>query len=485
MATGATAIAGHLIDGETVVPKSGATVDVWNPNVGERLVRTPDGSVEDVASAVAAARAGQRRWWALSPYERERVLSRLGDLLIRDKERLAGLESENTGKTLVNAVAEVEFAAELLHFYAGHPTRAFGQHVPTADPDTLCYTRLEPVGVVGAITAWNYPIMLAAIKVAPALAAGCAVVLKPAPETPLTALELARLALEAGLPAGALNVVTGGGDTGAALAGNPGIDKLTFTGSTATGRSVLGALAANGRAGVLELGGKSPNVVFGDVELTDWIDPILMGALVNSGQECCAAARVLVERNVLDEFLELAATRIEALRVGAGTDPASEVGPLITARQRDRVAGFVERAVSDGARVRAQGQAPQAGFFFPPTLIDRTTASMEIWNEEVFGPVLAVDAFDSDDEALERANATRYGLAAGVWTADMGRAIRFVRELRAGTVWVNSYLEQATAAPFGGSKDSGFGREMGVPGALEFSELKTAYVKGARARNSS
>jgi aldehyde dehydrogenase (NAD+) len=275
-------------------------------------------------------------------------------------------------------------------------------------------------------------------------------------------------------------VITGGPQTGAALAAHPGVDKLSFTGSTATGRAVLAALAANGRSGVLELGGKSPNIVFADVDLESSLDAVLMGALANSGQECCAGARVLVQCEAFEEFRDLAAERVQSLRVGAGTDPASEIGPLVSARQRERVSGFVERALGEGARVWARGEAPDEGFFYPPTLLDRVGDEMEVWREEVFGPVLALDSFDDDDEALRKANATRYGLAAGVWTADIGRAIRFVRELEAGTVWVNSYLEQSTAAPFGGSKDSGFGREMGSLGPLEFSEVKTAYVRGAR-----
>ncbi len=473
------AVTGHFIDG-ALQPPNGELLDVWNPNIGEPLAQVPDGSVADVDSAVAGARAGQREWWALSPYERERILRRIGDLIERDRERIASIESENTGKTIANALGDIDFAAEAFHFYAGHPTRAYGQHVPTADPDLLCYTRLEPVGVIGAITAWNYPIALAAVKLAPALAAGCGVVIKPAPETPLTTIELARLALEAGLPSGCLNVVTGAGATGAALAEHPGIDKVSFTGSTATGRAVLSALAANARPGVLELGGKSPNIVFADVDLELSLDAILMGALANAGQECCAGARILVQREAFEDFRDLATERIRAMRVGAGDDATSEIGPLISARQRERVSGFVERALGEGARVWARGEAPERGFFYPPTLLDRTTEQMEVWREEVFGPVLVLDVFEDEEEALRKANATRYGLAAGVWTADVGRAIRFVRELEAGTVWVNSYLEQSTAAPFGGGKDSGFGRELGELGPLEFSQVKTAYVRGVR-----
>jgi acyl-CoA reductase-like NAD-dependent aldehyde dehydrogenase len=453
---------------------------VWNPNLGTELTRVPDADAAAVDAAIAGARAAQREWWALAPYERERVLRRIGDLLERDKRRITEIESENTGKTLANALGDVEFAIEAFHFCAGWPARAYGQQVPTADPDLLCYTRLEPVGVVGAITAWNYPIVLATMKAAPALAAGCAVVMKPAPETPLTALELGRLALEAGLPPGCLSIVCGGAETGAALAGHPGVDKVSFTGSTATGRAVLAALAANGRPANLELGGKSPNVVFGDVDLEGSLDAILMGALVNAGQECCAGARVLVQREVFEDFRDLAAARIQSLRVGAGTDAESEIGPLINARQRERVSGFVERALGEGARVWARGEAPEDGFFYPPTLLDRVGDEMEVWREEVFGPVLALDSFDDEDEALRKANATRYGLAAGVWTADLGRAIRFVNGLEAGMVWVNSFLEQSVGAPFGGSKDSGFGRELGTLGTHEFSEVKTAYLRGAR-----
>lgn len=474
---------GQLIDGESVGPNGGGSLVVWNPNVGEPLARVPEGTADDVDRAVTSARRAQREWWALPPYERERILSRVGDLLERDKQRLARVESENTGKTIANAVGEVEFAAETFHFCAGHPARAHGQQIPMPDPRTLCYTLLEPVGVVGAITSWNSPLVIAAAKIGPALAAGCAVVVKPAQEAPLSTLELARLAAEAGVPPGCVNVVTGGDETGAALSDHPGVDKLSFTGSAATGRAVLRALAATGTPGVLELGGKSPNIVFPDVDLEASIDGILLGALSNAGQECCAGARVLVHADVRDELVELASRRIRDMRVGSGAEAGSEIGPMINAAHRDRVAGFVERALGEGATVCARADAPEQGFFYPPTLLDRVTPSMEVWREEVFGPVLAVDSFETDDEALEKANATRYGLAAGVWTADIERAIRFVRELEAGLVWVNSYLEVVSpAAPFGGGKDSGFGRELGVLGPLEFSQVKTAYLAGARTR---
>jgi acyl-CoA reductase-like NAD-dependent aldehyde dehydrogenase len=476
-------IVGQLIDGESVAAEGGEYFDVWNPSLGELLARAPLGTDGDVDRAMRSARRGQREWWSRSPYERERVLNRIGDLIAGDKERLARIESENTGKTLAFATWEVEFAAETFHLSAGHATRAHGEQIPLSDPGMLCYTRLEPVGVAGFVTSWNSPLVQAAAKAAGALAAGCGVVMKPAQEAPLTTIELARIAVDAGMPAGCFNVVTGGDETGAALSRHPRVDKLGFTGSFETGRSVLQALAATARPSAVELGGKAPNVVFPDIDLEASLDGILRGALYNSGQECCLGARLLVHSDVLEEFVGLASVRIRDMRAGGGGDVAREIGPLISAEHRARVGGFVERAVQEGATVCARGEVPERGFFYPATLLDRTTPSMEVWREEVFGPVLAVDSFDSDDEALEKANATRYGLAAGVWTADMDRAIRFVNELEAGLVWVNSYLEAISpAAPFGGGKDSGFGRELGRLGPLEFSQVKTAYVKGAPPR---
>jgi len=461
-------------------------ITVWNPSLGEPIAEVPDGSAEDVDGAVAAARAAQREWWGLAPYERERALHRIGDLILERKDSLARLESDDTGKTLVASCDDIDFAAELFHFSSAHAARAHGTQIPLSEHGTLCYTLLEPIGVVGLITAWNSALLIAATTIGPALAAGCAVVTKPDQQAPLSTLELARIAVEAGVPADCVGVVTGGDETGARLAEHPGIDKLVFTGSVKTSRSVLRAAAENGTPSAIDTGGKSPNIVFADVDIETSLDPILRGALTNGGQECCTGARILVERSILDEFVERAAERIRGLRVGDAADLATEIGPMVSAVHRDRVAGFVERAVAEGARIHAQADAPERGFFFPPTLLDGVTETMEVWCDEVFGPVLAVNAFDGDDDALAKANASRYGLAAGVWTADIDRAIRFVRELDAGLVWVNSFLDVLSpVAPFGGGKDSGFGSWLGVSGPDAFSRHKTAYVRGVPTGKSS
>ncbi len=467
----------HFIDGDAIDAGQDEMVEVWEPATGDVLALAPVGTAADVERAVASAHDGFKAWSHLGPGEQERILHEIAQRVERERERLAALESANTGKRLDVALGEVDAAVAVLRFYAGYPTKNYGEHIAGEDPELLCYTVAEPLGVIAAITAWNYPLMITTIKVAAALAAGCSVVVKPAPETPLTAVELARLAHEAGLPAGTLNVVTGDGRTGSALAGHPGVAKVTFTGSTATGRKVLMATAASGRATTMELGGKNPNVVFSDVDPAAAIDSILMGALTNAGQECCAGARVLVHESVFDEFVERAAVRIDGLRVGIDHD--SEVGPLITAKHRDRVAGFVDRAIGDGATIRAQAAVPDEGFYYPPTLLVDVRPEIEACREEIFGPVITVDTFVDDDDALRKANDTPYGLAAGIWTASIGRALRFSRSLEAGRVWVNSYLTEEIAAPFGGTKDSGFGREMGLEGPREFSQLKTVYLRAA------
>jgi acyl-CoA reductase-like NAD-dependent aldehyde dehydrogenase len=467
---------GHFIGGEELPGSNGEHLDVFRPATGDVIARTPIGTDEDIGRAVQAAEQAFREWSRKPPASKERVLRQIAARIEAERESLAQLERANTGKRMDVALEEIDGAAELFAFYAGYPSKDFGDQIPIADPAILCYTRVEPVGVVGAITPWNYPLLIIAGKVAAALAAGCTVVAKPAPETPLTAIELARICRDAGLPDGALNVVTGDGTTGSALAHHPRIGKISFTGSTATGRRVLAASGANGRPGTLELGGKSPNVVFADIDLAASIDSILMGALTNAGQECCAGARVLVQEEIFDEFVELAGARIEQLRVGFEGD--SEIGPLISRRQHERVSGFVERALADGARLGAEGASPNEGFFFPPTMLVDVKPEMEACREEIFGPVLTIDTFGDDEEALRKANDTPYGLAAGLWTGSIDRSIRFASELEAGLVWVNSYLAGDTAAPFGGNKASGFGRELGLEGPKEFSQVKTVYVSG-------
>ncbi len=464
----------HFMAGERKAGVGNATLQLYSPATGEAIAAAPIGTPDEVAAAVTDAEDGLRAWSAFSAEEKERVLFAMATAIDAHGERLAEMESLNTGKSMGIAREEIAGAASVIRFYAGYPTKHHGAQIPTSDPGTLCYTIREPIGVVGAITPWNYPLVIAAGKVAGALAAGCSVVVKPAPETPLTTIELAAIGVDAGLPPGALNVVVGDGSTGAALSSDPRVGKLTFTGSTATGRKVLLAAAANGRPAIMELGGKSPNIVFADVDLPAAIDKIVMGAFANGGQECCAGARVLVEGSAFEEFVELARERIGSLRCGATDD--DEIGPLITERHLERVSGFVERALTDGAIVAGRGEIPEKGFFYPPTMLTNVTEEMEICRSEIFGPVLTVDRFEDEDDAIRMGNDTQYGLAAGIWTSSIGRSIRLARELDAGLVWVNSYLAGEAAAPFGGNKASGFGRELGLEGPEEFSQTKVVYV---------
>lgn len=472
----------HFVNGERREHEKRRVLEVWNPGRGEVIAHMPVGTAADVDEAIERARAAGRTWSRSAPGDRERILYRLADAIETNADRLAQLETLNTGKPIRNArEVDVLGSAAIFRFYAGYPTKQFGHQIPTAEPGLLCYTRMEPIGVVGAIVPWNYPLLIATYKVAAALAAGCSIVVKPSPETPLTALELADLASKAGVPPGVLNVVLGDAETGAALAGNPGIAKLGFTGSTQTGRAVLQALAQNVRPAVMELGGKSPSIVFDDVDVSAIADAVLEGAFDNAGQECSAGARILVHENIFESFVGIAADRVRAVRVGNGLDSTVTIGPLISERHRNRVAGYVERALAEGARVVAQGAAPPEGFFYPPTLLTDVDQRMEICREEVFGPVATVQPFATDDDALAMANSTGYGLAAGIWTSDIGRSLRFAEELEAGTVWVNSYLRGEIAAPFGGVKNSGFGRELGLLGPLEFCQVKTVYIKDPRA----
>jgi (Z)-2-((N-methylformamido)methylene)-5-hydroxybutyrolactone dehydrogenase len=471
---------GHFIDGKLDGGAGGESLTVWRPATGEPLGSVPVASETDVDRAVRSAADAFSEWRTVSAFEREAMLTAIADLIAERRTELAELECANTGKRPSVGLAEVDGAAEVFRFYAGYPTKERGTHIDGGEPDVLRYTRLEPLGVVGAITPWNYPLLIATVKVAAALAAGCTVVLKPAPETPLTSIALAQIVSDAGLPGGTLNVVTGDGASGHHVASHPGVAKVTFTGSTATGRKVAVAAGQNARPVTMELGGKSPNIVFDDVDLDAVVTPVLMGALANSGQECCAGARILVQQGVYDAFVERAAARMETFAVGADDD--AEVGPLISERQRERVSGFVDRAREAGAVVRAQGATPSEGFYFPPTLIADIEDDMEACREEIFGPVVTVQRFDTDDDALRMGNDTRYGLAAGIWSRSIDRALRFSRELEAGQVWINAYLNGGTLMPFGGAKDSGFGRELGLDGPAEFTYVKSVAIADAPAR---
>jgi acyl-CoA reductase-like NAD-dependent aldehyde dehydrogenase len=450
---------------------------VLNPATREHIAHLPVGSASDVDDAVATAALSQPGW-AADPAAREDTLLRVAHVMADNRDELAHLESLDTGKSVSNATAEIEGAAQIVRYYAGYATKLYGEHVPYADRGTVCYTVREPFGVVGAITPWNYPLLIAAGKVAAALAAGNAVVLKPAPETPLSSCAFGFVAHQAGLPSGLLNVVVGDGETGQHLVDHFQVGKVSFTGSTSTGSRILERLSRRRRPSVMELGGKSANVVLDDAPLERHIDDIILGAIYNAGQECCAGSRVFIQEGIKDEFLDLLADRLPRIRVGPPSDPASQIGPLISQRQYDRVHGFVERALRDGARIAAQASAPNGGFFYPPTALVDVKPDMEICTEEVFGPVFTVDFFVDDAEALRLSNSVNYGLAAGVWTSDIGRALTFADGFEAGQVWVNSYLAGDVAAPFGGNKDSGFGRELGSAGVAEFSQTKTVYLRG-------
>jgi acyl-CoA reductase-like NAD-dependent aldehyde dehydrogenase len=476
--------AGHFIAGAIDQSKNGGDfITVWRPATGEPLDQVPVGTETDVDRAVESATEGFASWRSMSAVERERRLGAVADLIVERHKELAELESANTGKSPSVAAGEIDGVIEIFRFYAGYPTKQRGAQIDTGEDRLLRYTRLEPLGVIGAITPWNYPMLIAAGKVAAALAAGCSVVLKPAPETPLTSIALAEIASDAGLPAGALNVVTGAGETGAYLVRHPSVAKVTFTGSTATGRQVARAAGGNIRPVTMELGGKSPNIVFDDIELDAAVGPVLMGALTNSGQECCAGARILVHREIESELVKRAAEWIQSCVVGA--DDHADVGPLISERQRERVQRFIDCAVAEGATLKAQGRTPEHGFYVPPTLITGVFRDMEVCREEIFGPVVTVQSFANDDEALRLANETQYGLAAGIWSSSIERALRFSRELEAGQVWINSFLSGHTMVPFGGAKNSGFGRELGTEGPAEFSYVKTVTVAGPPSSSSS
>jgi aldehyde dehydrogenase (NAD+) len=473
-----------FIDNQWVEAASGATRASIDPFRGEAWAEIPDAGAEDVDRAVAAARRAfdEGPWPRLPGRERARALRRLAGLIGREAGRLAEIETRDNGKLLREMGGQLGMIPDWFEYFAGWADKLEGDVLPTEKTDYLVYTRREPIGVVAAITAWNSPLLLAAYKCAPALAAGCTVVLKPAEQTSVSSLELARVVEEAELPAGVFNVITGDGpNTGGALTAHPGVNKIAFTGSTATGAEILRNSAANITRTTLELGGKSPNIVFDDADLEAAANGVVAGVFAATGQTCVAGSRVLVHEDVFDEFVGRFAGRAETIKLGNPLDPATEMGPVAFAEQLGKITGFIDEAVESGAEVIAGGGRPDEGeladgLFVRPTVLGGVEPDWRIAQEEIFGPVASVIPFRSEAEVVEIANDVRFGLAAGVWTTNLARAHRMAAAIRAGTVWINSYRMVSPGVPCGGLKVSGLGRENGREAIIDYTETKAVWV---------
>ncbi|HLW87870.1 MAG TPA: aldehyde dehydrogenase family protein [Terriglobales bacterium] len=471
-----------LINGKWVDSLSGKTFPTYNPATGEVMAHIAEGDREDINRAVTAARNAFDKgpWRKLTASERGRLIWKLGDLLEENLEEFAALESLDNGKPLTVArAADVPLAADLFRYMAGWATKIEGNTIPISVPYTpgaryLAYTLREPVGVVGQIIPWNFPLLMAAWKLGPALATGNTLILKPAEQTPLTALRLGELIQQAGFPDGVVNIVPGYGETaGAALAAHPDVDKVAFTGSTEVGKLILQAAAGNLKKVSLELGGKSPNIVFADVDLDAAIAGSASAIFFNHGQCCCAGSRLFVEKKIFDKVVDGVAERASQIKVGHGFDPAIDMGPLVSKEQLDRVCGYLESGFAEGAKAVAGGhRVGDKGYFVEPTVLVNTNPDMKVVQEEIFGPVVTAIPFDDPSELVSQANNSAYGLAAGIWTRDIQKANRLAADLRAGTVWINCYNIFDAALPFGGYKQSGWGREMGHEVLEQYTEVK-------------
>jgi betaine-aldehyde dehydrogenase len=473
-----------VIGGESVDAADGGTFDVVNPATGRVMATAPMGGREDVDRAVAAAQAAfeDRKGWATwAAGKRGRTLAKFAALLKEHSEELARLESQNVGKPISGARGEVVGASLVFDYYAGAANKVFGQTIPVTKPG-LDLTLREPIGVVGLIVPWNFPMLMASWKVAPALAAGNTAILKPASYTPLTAIRLGELALEAGIPAGVLNIVTGpGGTAGASIAAHSGIGKVAFTGETTTGQEIMRLASGNVKKISLELGGKSPNIVFADADLEKFARESPYSVFDNTGQDCCARSRILVERSAHDEVVELFAAATRAIKVGDPADEATEVGSMVSFKQRDRVQEYIEIGLGEGATIVVGGDVPADptladGAYLMPTVFDGASNDMRIAREEIFGPVVSIIPFDTEEEALRLANATPYGLSGSIWSRDIGKALRAARALQSGVISVNSNSSVHTEAPFGGYKMSGIGRELGMSAIDLYTEVKNVFI---------
>ena len=471
-----------VIGGELVAAADGQTFEVVEPHRGTVVGTVPQGGAEDVGRAVAAAqRAFEGEWSQLSAADRGHLLFRFAEVVRAHEEELSQLESLQIGKPISGARWEVGQVAKVLEFYAGATTKIRGATIPV-HRQGFDFTLREPIGVVGLIVPWNFPIMMAAWKVGPALAAGNTAILKPASYSPLTAIRLGELALEAGLPAGVLNVLTGPGPiAGGGLAAHPGVGKIAFTGETATGQEIMRTAAGTIKKVSLELGGKSPNIVFADADLEKFAATSPYSVFDNCGQDCCARSRIFVERSVHERVVELFAKATEAVKVGDPSDPATEVGPLVSFRQRAKVEEYVASGLDEGAALVTGGVRPAdpalaQGAYLMPAVFDRMTPDMRIAREEIFGPVVGVIPFDTEEEAMRLANASPYGLSGSIWTRDAGRAIRTSKALKSGVISVNCNNSVHVEAPFGGYRQSGIGRELGMEALDLYTEVKNVFM---------
>jgi betaine-aldehyde dehydrogenase len=473
-----------VIGGETVDASDGQTFEVTNPATGKVIATAPQGGKVDVDKAVAAAQAAfeaPRGWSSWAAGKRGRTLAKLAVLVKDHTEELAQLEARNTGKPITSARGEIVGVSLVFDYYAGAANKVFGQTIPVSKPG-LDLTLREPIGVVGLIVPWNFPLLMASWKLGPALAAGNTCILKPASLSPMTALRLGELALEAGFPPGVINVVTGpGGTAGAAIAAHPGIGKVAFTGETTTGQEIMRLASNNVKKISLELGGKSPNVVYADADIERFTSESPYSVFDNCGQDCCARSRILVERSVHDQVVELFAAATRKVVVGDPMDDKTEVGTLVSFKQRDRVKDYIEIGLAEGANLVVGGEAPDdpalaGGAYLMPAVFDGVGSDMRIAREEIFGPVVSIIPFDTEEEAIKLANATPYGLSGSVWSRDIGKALRTAKGIQAGVLSVNSNSSVHTEAPFGGYKMSGIGRELGMSAIELYTETKNIFI---------